>query len=382
MPLYLVGGPVRDLLLDRPAKDLDLVVEGDAASLAFEVAKELAGEVTSYRQFGTATVKVDQMRLDLATARRETYPRPGALPQVKPSTIDEDLKRRDFTINAMAIGLSEPGLGRLLDPTSGLKDLELGQIRALHPQSFQDDATRMLRAVRYEQRLSFHLEPETQDWLLQDLEEGMLATVSADRLRREVDFMLKEEWPATVLMRAGQLEILRKLYQPLRDASWLRSLDQQGKKEEPLFYLAALAYPLRPQEGEALIARLNMLKRWATTVRDIIYLKEIEQPLAAQDLSASSLCRLLNGRSHASTKALACLTPRTLVRDRSAQYLDHLRYVKPMLRGRDLLALGVPQGPKVGQILQELKDARLEGRVTTRKEETDLARKYLVVTED
>ena len=377
-PLYLVGGPVRDLLLGRPAVDLDLVVEGDAATLAFEVAKTLAGDVISYRQFGTATVKVDQQRLDLVTARRETYLRPGALPKVTPSTIEDDLHRRDFTINAMAIGLSKPNSGRLLDPTGGMEDLGRGLIRTLHGGSFRDDATRIMRAIRYEARLAFRLEPDTKEWFLHALKEGILATVSADRLRREVDLILKEEKSVATLRRAGQLGILRSLYEPLGDASWLEALAPDEGKEEPLLYLAALAYPLSAREGEAFIARLNMPVRWAAAVRDLIALKDSEERLAAQDMSNVLLCRLLEGRSHAAIKALTYLTPSAAVRDHLSRYLDHLRYVKPLLRGKDLMDLGVPQGPKVGQILCRLKDARLEGQVTTRKEETDLAKKYLV----
>ena len=202
-----MGGPVRDLLLGRPAVDLDLVMEGDAATLAFEVAKELAGEVVSYRQFGTATVKVDQQRLDLVTARRETYLRPGALPKVTPSAIEDDLHRRDFTINAMAIRLSKPSPGQLLDPTGGMEDLERGLIRALHRGSFRDDATRILRAIRYGARLDFCLESDTKEWLLHALEEGILATVSANRLRREVGLILRGDRPVAILRQAGELGV-------------------------------------------------------------------------------------------------------------------------------------------------------------------------------
>ena len=377
IPLYLVGGPVRDLLLGRPAVDLDLVMEGDAATLAFEVAKELAGEVVSYRQFGTATVKVDQQRLDLVTARRETYLRPGALPKVTPSAIEDDLHRRDFTINAMAIRLSKPSHGQLLDPTGGMEDLERGLIRALHRGSFRDDATRILRAIRYEVRLDFCLESDTKEWLLHALEEGILATVSADRLRREVGLILRGDRPVAILRQAGELGVLRSLYKPLGDASRLEALASDEGKEEPLLYLAALAHPLSAREGEAFIARLSMPVRWAAAVRDLIVLRDSEGQLAAKELSPALLSRLLDNRSHAAVKALTYLTPSAVVRDHLNRYLGHLRYVKPLLRGGDLMDMGVPQGPKVGQILSKLKDARLEGRVTTRKEETDLAMKYL-----
>ena len=381
MPLYLVGGPVRDMLLGRTSADLDLVVEGDATRLATEVAQDLAAEVVTHRRFGTATINVDQQRLDLATARHETYSRPGALPKVTPGTINEDLRRRDFTINAMALGLSDPRTGELLDPLAGTADLEQGLIRVMHPGSFRDDATRIFRAVRYEQRLSFRLEPDTQRYLTQALDEGMLATVSADRLRRELGLMLSEEQPLQALMRAGNLGVLRSLYRPLGNASWLNSFSQSRERTQPLVLVAALAYPLTSNEGEAFISRLNMPSRWAAVVRDLTQLKVLQDSLAAPYLSSSSLYHLLEGRSIASISALFHLTPSPVTRERLTNYLEHLRYVRPVLRGKDLVSLGVPQGPKVGQVLRQLKDARLEGRVTTRREEADLALKCLAARE-
>ena len=378
LPLYLVGGPVRDLLLGRPMVDLDLVVEGDASTLAFEVAKELGGEVISYHRFGTASVKIDQQRLDIATARHETYPRAGALPSVTPSSIEEDLKRRDFTINAIAITLSGPKLYRLLDPTGGRLDLERRLLRVLHDGSFRDDATRILRAARFEQRLSFRLESKTHQLLLRAVEEGMLTTVSADRLRRETELILREERPDLILARAGELGLMSGLHNPLGNVSWLKALTYPEGKREPLEYLAALAHPLTAEEGEAFIARLNMSSRWATVIRDAISLRETEKRLREPALSTTLLCQLLDRLSPASITARASLTSDPLVRQRLEQYLDHLRHVKPRLTGKDLLALGYPQGPRIGQILHRLRAARLEGRLVSRQQEVDLAKQCLV----
>ena len=157
-PLYLVGGPVRDLLLRRPSTDLDLVAEGNVEVLARRVAEAVGSKALLHRRFGTATVKSNGVRLDLATARKEVYARPGALPSVTTGTIEEDLQRRDFTMNAMALGLSGRHVGRLLDPAGGFADLTQGVVRILHKRSFEDDATRIFRAIRYEQRLGFRLD--------------------------------------------------------------------------------------------------------------------------------------------------------------------------------------------------------------------------------
>ena len=184
VPMYLVGGTVRDMLLGRPVEDLDLVVVGDAETMASIVAKRLSGQVVSRSQFSTAKVKVAGVSLDLVTARSERYSRPGALPQIAHGTIEEDLARRDFSINAMAVPLHLDARGQPLDPFNGVDDLERKLVRVLHDGSFADDATRILRAVRYEQRLGFRLDDHTETLLRGNL--PMLDTIGGDRLFREV----------------------------------------------------------------------------------------------------------------------------------------------------------------------------------------------------
>ena len=161
-PAYLVGGAVRDLLLGGSAVDLDVAVEGDAVAVAEEVARRLGGTVRAHDRFGTATVQAGDVTVDLASTRSETYERPGALPEVAPAGLDEDLGRRDFTINAMAVGLTGSKAGELRDPHGGAADLEAGIVRVLHDASFVDDPTRLLRAVRYEARLGFAIDPDTE----------------------------------------------------------------------------------------------------------------------------------------------------------------------------------------------------------------------------
>ena len=155
--IYLVGGPVRDLLLDLLPGDLDVAVEGDAIDLATHLAAAADLRIVRHARFGTATVSGDGAHIDLAPARSETYEAAGALPTVHPSSIDDDLHRRDFTVNAMAFALNGNAVGRLLDPAGGRANLDAGLIRVLHDASFQDDATRILRAARYEARLGFRI---------------------------------------------------------------------------------------------------------------------------------------------------------------------------------------------------------------------------------
>ncbi len=215
-PTYLVGGSVRDLLLERaPDSHLDLAVEGDARSVARALADRLTGEGREFERFGTAVVEVDGFEYDLASTRRETYDAPGALPRVEAAGLSEDLARRDFAVNAMAIGLKGDDLGHLYDPHGGLSDLDSGLLRVLHEQSFSDDPTRLLRGVRFEARLDFGLEHDTEVRAREAVGSGALATVSADRVGRELMKVLQEEAAPTAVRRLGELEIDRALHPAL-----------------------------------------------------------------------------------------------------------------------------------------------------------------------
>ena len=243
-PLFIVGGRVRDLLLDRPATDLDLVVEGDALELVRALAIDRGGEAVVHPRFGTATYRNGTLGFDLATARTETYSRPGVLPDVRPGPIEEDLVRRDFTVNAMALRLSPPDAGTLLDRFGSRQDVEDSLIRVLHDGSFVDDPTRIMRAIRYEQRLGFRIEPSTLALLTRDLH--LLPSVGVDRLRRELDLFLLEPAPELPLLRADFLGVLRTIDPALHLGARLSEIFQSARRQlgqvEPAIYLALLLY--------------------------------------------------------------------------------------------------------------------------------------------
>ncbi|HEY1596999.1 MAG TPA: hypothetical protein VGF74_16495, partial [Thermoleophilaceae bacterium] len=198
-PAFLVGGAVRDLLLGRPTVDLDVAVEGDARAVARELAGRLAGEAKEHERFGTATVTAGDLSVDLATTRRETYAEPGALPDVHPAGLTEDLGRRDFTINAMALDLNGGDVGALEDPHGGRADLDAGLIRVLHGGSFVDDPTRLLRALRYEARFGFRMDEQTERLAREAAAGAGFATVSGARVRDELlDLLSEDEAPSAV----------------------------------------------------------------------------------------------------------------------------------------------------------------------------------------
>jgi tRNA nucleotidyltransferase (CCA-adding enzyme) len=379
--LYLVGGVVRDIFMGRPNLDLDLVVEGDALSLARQLAKSQKGKVLTHARFGTATLKKDEISVDLATARSETYAEPGALPTVKPGTIRDDLLRRDFTVNAMAVSLNPDSFGELVDPYGGKADLDRGLIRALHQRSFKDDPTRIWRAIRFEQRLGFRMEFDTEVMMRRDV--TMMVRVSGDRLRHELERVLEEDYPEKSIYRAGRVGALQQLQPSLEADAWLVrrfGLARQwsgGSKPEPVIYLALLAWRLNEVELKAFIERLKFGGETARVLRDISGIKRAIPSLVAQELKPSEIYYLLERYRPQAIQAAMLVMDYGLVRQRLELYLSTLRFVKPALTGDDLKKMGVPEGRRLGWMLKKLKEARLDGEVKTRQGERALVRKWL-----
>jgi len=379
--LYLVGGVVRDLLLGKPTFDLDLAVEGDAINLAQQLVQIKQGKMVTHPRFNTAKMQWGKWSVDLATARSETYVRPGALPRVKPSSIENDLSRRDFTINAMAICLNPDYYGELLDLHGGINDLERKLIRILHEKSFIDDATRIWRGLRYEQRLDFQLEPTT----LKLLERGipMLDTINGDRIRYELECILSEEFPEKVLRRAEELKVLSKLHPALKGNGWLAEKFEQARQLSspdlpPVgLYLALLIYHLDREELEELISYLKLTKLLFQTLRDTISVKSQLKPLADPELNPSRIYRLLHGYSPLAITANSLATDSPIARQHIRLFLSKLRYVKPALNGNDLKQMGIVHGPQIKEILNQLHEAKLDGKVTSKKGEEEMVRGWV-----
>jgi len=379
--LYLVGGVVRDLLLGQASFDLDLVVEGDAINLAQQLTQVNQGKLVTHPRFNTAKLQWNKWSVDLASARSEIYVKPGALPSVKPSSINSDLLRRDFTINAMAIELNPSRYGELIDLYGGRDDLEHKLIRILHEGSFTDDATRIWRSLRYEQRLNFQLELTTLELLNRDI--PMLDTISGDRIRHELELILKEEFPEKVLRRAEELKVLPKLHPALKGNGWLAEKFEQARQLSapnlpPIgLYLALLAYPITNEENEQLISRLRLTKSLAQTLRDTNSIKTKLQSLANPKLSPSSVYHLLHGYSLPAMIANSLAGDSPVARQHIQLFLNKLRYIKPALTGDDLKRLGITPGPRIKEILNLLHEARLDGKVKSRREEEGLVRRWL-----
>jgi tRNA nucleotidyltransferase (CCA-adding enzyme) len=382
--VYLVGGTVRDLLRGEPSFDVDVAVEGDAIELARALAAELGGRCRPHGQFGTAVVRYgDEEHVDVVTARRERYAAPAALPTVERATIEEDLFRRDFTINAMAISLKAADHGSLIDPFEGHTDLENGTIRVLHEESFVDDPTRIFRAVRYESRFGFRIDPSTEALARSSIVRGYVRRVSGARIREELIALLDEGEAPRSIVRLGELGLDEAIQPALaadREAaelfSRLRELDARYELEVPVWRLGltVLARRLGPAEAHALVGRLQLRRRDARHVAAAIADgPRLVEELRDGGLPASEIVALAEpDQPDAPLLALALADLEPL-----HDYFDRLQHVRLHIGGSDLARLGLGESPRVGEILAELRRRKLNGEIDGRESELEAARELI-----
>jgi len=379
--LFITGGWVRDLLLKRPGRDIDLVVEGDGLSLAEELARQTGAQITSHGRFQTARLVFEQFTLDIATSRREVYPHPGSLPGVEPAPIEQDLLRRDFTINAMSIAVSGDDFGKLVDPLEGRRDLEKGLVRILHPESFRDDATRIFRAVRYEQRFDFSIEPATLKHLKAD--KSYLAAISPDRLRYEFECIFNELAPEKALGRASGLSVLGEVlpelsFQP-EQCRWFEAARLRSCPEPPppAVYFGLMSYHLEKRAAKSLHVRLNLPNEIYRVITDALTLRAGLDRLAVGGLKPSAVYHLLTRFHPLAVETCLAAESRPPVCRQLEYYLDELRHVKPLLNGNDLKLAGVVEGPAIGQVLKAVQDARLDGKAVSLQDEVEIVKSLL-----
>ena len=369
--LYLVGGTVRDLVLGADPRDLDLSFVGESGRIESALAPAIGAAVESRSQFGTYVLTVGAEAMDVATARREAYPRPGALPQVSPGSIDDDLSRRDFSINAMAVGLTPSDWGVLMDPFDGRADVADGVVRVLHPGSFTDDPTRVLRAVRYSRRLGFRLDSETEALVRRDAH--CLRSVSGDRVRRELQHLLGEGRASSMLEMAQGLGVLHAIhpYLELSGDALERLRDVGGARagDGDLLFAAVIALGAAVEGVDPLLHRLNAGAGWAKAARDTVRLRGEIHRLAEPEMAPSRIFGVLEGVHPTAVSAWALVSDDPLVARRLERFESELRHVSTLLDGNDLIALGVEEGPLVGELLAELRRKRLDGEVVTADDE-------------
>lgn len=369
--LYLVGGSVRDLLLGRAHLDLDLVVETAAPVVARTFAARTGSTAVVHDSFGTAAVHGAGFRFDLVTARRETYPTAGALPVVVPATLADDLRRRDFSINAIALPLSGDQRGRLIDPMGGWADLARGLLQVMHDGSFRDDATRLWRAGRYAARLGLRLSPHTESLARRD--RGYLQKISPARINHELMRLFDEQQPGRALVLLDQLEILSATLSFLRCTAGQASMLSRARRlcpDEPAAaMLAVLGMDWETDQFEQAIVRLALHRHDGHALRSLPALRAELARLVRGDHRPSAVTAVLDRYPLPAVAAVAAVSPRRRAGRLAAAYLTDWRHVRPLLDGARLQAIGVPRGPAIGDLLRRLRGARLDGAATSLEDE-------------
>lgn len=369
---YLVGGAIRDALLGLPVCDIDISVTGLTPQFAEEAARALNGDIAVRSQFNTFAVDASGRHIDLAMTRRETYSNSGALPTVFPGTIQQDLARRDFSINAMAVSINAASFGRLLDPFDGQSDLKTELVHVLHDASFRDDSTRILRAARYATRLGFTLETRTERILRRD--SSYLDTISPARLRDEFERVLQESRAVSTLEMLYDLGVLRSINPALalgsQTSDALRRAEHSDYANKPSLYLSILTYSMTASERGRFVERLQLNARWRQTVLDTgLARSRIQDDPSVGAFSCGEIYWRLRALDEAAILGCSVYEEDSIAARRLTLYLRELRHTRQILSGSDLLALGVPQGPRIGELLHDLLEARLNREIDTRQDE-------------
>lgn len=390
--VYAVGGFVRDLMMGVENFDIDIVVEGDGIRFAEMFEKRIPCHVRTHRKFGTAVILFpDGSKVDVATARLEIYDAPAALPTVETGSIRMDLYRRDFTINTLALQLNPKAFGELIDFFGAVKDIKEKVIRVLHNLSFVEDPTRIFRAIRFEQRLGFQIARHTQNLMRNAVKVGFMERLSGGRVLSEFVLILEEDNPSPALRRMKDFDLLRFLHPQLKfdedvercferihhACSWFDLLFLEEKYERWRIYFYGLTDFLKPQEVEELCQRLSITERSHKTIMegkhrgDQTLLQIYSWITADYQPKRSEIFSILDPLSTESKLFMMSKTTQTVTRRYISLYFTQLKKAKTVLRGTDLIQMGIQAGPSIRKTLNDLLKARLDEQVTTRQDEVD-----------
>lgn len=388
---FLVGGFVRDLILGVKNLDLDIVIEGDGIKFAEALADLLGARLVRHGRFGTATVDAGELKIDIASARVECYPEPACLPSVSRGTIMDDLKRRDFSINAMAISINKKDYGRLLDFFDGKLDIGRKKIRALHALSFIDDPTRILRAIRFERRYGFSFEQKTLKLLKEAAQEKMLEQVQPHRLRDELILILKERQPVKQIRRVRNLvsfdfvhqdlSVTKKTFELLvsiqKQVHWFKkSYPQRRHLEVWIIYFFGLIDSLDTRNIRQLCRKFAFRKG---DEKRMLSLKSINggfiRKLSAPDIKPSAIFDLLEHLSYEVIIAIRAKYKSLVIQRNIADFLEVYNGMRLYVSGDDLHGMGIPPGSHYRKIFSRVLKAKLNGLVKTKEEELTLIKR-------
>lgn len=394
MPVYLVGGFVRDLILGVNNLDLDIVVEGSGIIFAEQLSRTLKARLIRHKRFGTATLTLKpQIKIDIASARKESYPQAAGLPVVAPGVLKEDLLRRDFTINAMAVSIFPGNFGSLVDLFGGERDLRQGKVRVLHDLSFIDDPTRILRAIRFKERYNFSIEPATLKLLKEAVALRMLERVEPQRIRDDLVLALKEEHPLKNIRRiqalAGFDFIRRGLRPPKKDYCLMRSIERaiawfrrtysrRRALDTWLMYFMGLIDSLDVKKA-AEACKKFAFRRGET--KRILDFKKIKKGFPAQlnkkRLNPSRVFSLLEPLSYEAILLLKAKYANPNLQRHIEDFFEIYNGMRIYVSGHDLGGMGLSPGPGYKKIFTTVLNAKLNGRVKTKEQELSLIRKLI-----
>lgn len=379
----VVGGMVRDILLKRKTVDIDVVIQGDGMKFAKYLADELHGAYKAFEKFKTAKIFLKNSHLDISSARSETYEKPAALPSVSLSGMDEDLFRRDFTINSMAISINQKDFGVLFDPYGGVRDLKNKVLRTMHDKSFIDDPTRILRAIRFETRLGFKIEKRTFKFIGDTLKTNVFDNLSGERLREELFILFGEQSPLKAVKRLNSLGVLKKINPGiiinagsifmLKQIDALRGMIREYSPNTPVLYLIAVLCSLKPKEAGYVAVKLKLSNEQKLVINQAKKLQQLsEKGLSRYGKGTSGTFFLLEKYETDALIYLMLLQKDKKQAQRVRYFLDELRYTKLEISGKDLKELGIKEGPQYSKILASVLKAKLDGKVKTREEQLEL----------
>ena len=387
--IYLIGGVVRDLILRKDVFDLDIVVEGNAIVFVKKLANQLGAKFNRHHSFGTATLYFDGHKIDFATARTEKYTHRGALPRIKPASLAKDLFRRDFSINAMAISLNKTDYGTLVDLYNGLDDLKKGLIRVLHDKSFQDDPTRILRAIRFEQRFSFKIEPKTFKLMEEALRVQSLELVGPHRLRDEIILTLKEPKPYHYIRRIKGLtgfsfldkeikldeESFRLLLRIEKAYLYYKKRFKKHRKLEIwLLYLAAILIKLPSSKLKELFHEFGFRKGERIIISSIKEGKSKIKKIGGYT-KPGVIYRVLEPYSFESALFFYAYYQDKKVRRNIEYFLDELVGISLKIKGRDLKKMNLKPYPLYGKVLLRTLYSKINKGLKGKREEAEEAKR-------
>jgi len=381
MQAFIVGGIVRDLLLERFNDDIDIVIEGDTKTFVEKYVEKFGGHYTFYSRFHTATMTTGEgLKIDVASARIELYEEPAALPQIQKSVLRYDLYRRDFTINSVAINLNKNNFGKLIDFFSGRRDLSNGLIRVLHNLSFIEDPTRIIRAIRFEQRFDFKIVEQTVKLIQSALDNKIFEKVTPQRLQNEIVYILEEENPVKSIKRLSKLGIFRKLPAPIpieqehfklfeaihTFIKWYNLLMSRQPIKNWVVYYYGILHIMNLDERSAFFRVFALSKQYLENYKKISkFLDKLELNLSAEELPDSVIYNHLTGFENEELIFLLAYFESSTIRQHIMRFITELKGFKLFISGKDIISMGLKPGKDIRVVLDEVRNARLDHLISS-----------------